>query len=80
VKFTEATRTYTANWAENTPHVHFHIVPRLPSLPPKRLGWDVFQMMSDQSTRPPTAVQEQTLSSIAAHVTALHKQYEETVR
>ncbi|GAA1213380.1 hypothetical protein [Rhodoglobus aureus] len=65
---TGAERTYAANWAEGTRHVHFHIVPRLAGLEPSRLGAAVFALASDDILHPPIAEQERLLASLVAAV------------
>jgi diadenosine tetraphosphate (Ap4A) HIT family hydrolase len=44
---TGAPRVYVANWAEATPHVHFHLIPRPLDLRAELRGAQVFSLMSD---------------------------------
>lgn len=46
---TGAPRVYVANWAEATPHVHFHLIPRPPGLGAELRGARIFSLMLDPS-------------------------------
>lgn len=43
---TGAPRVYVANWAEATPHVHFHLIPRPPELDVELRGARIFSLMN----------------------------------
>ncbi|CAN5595331.1 hypothetical protein BH10ACT7_BH10ACT7_24330 [soil metagenome] len=61
---TSAERTYVANWAEGTRHVHFHVIPRPAELEPSRLGAAVFSLLGDDIPHPSATEQERVLQSI----------------
>ncbi len=46
---TGASRVYVANWAEATPHAHFHLIPRPPELNAELRGARIFSLMLDPS-------------------------------
>ena len=67
---TGAERTYVANWAEATRHVHFHVIPRSASHDPERLGFEVFRLMSDDIPHPPIAEQQSVLREVFEYVSS----------
>ena len=67
---TGCAKTYVVQFAESPdhPHVHFHIVPRMPDLPAERRGPGVFQYLLDPEDR---RVPEAEVNRIAAEIKRL---------
>lgn len=62
---TGCTNIYTANWAEVTWHVHFHLIPRAADLAPDLRGARVFTATDRAADeRSMTAVQQRVLAQI----------------
>lgn len=80
VSLTGAERTYIANKAEASRHVHFHIIPRFPDLDPSRRGAEVFRLISGGVKHPLVSEQIGMLEEIRAHVTRARFRSGETPR
>jgi diadenosine tetraphosphate (Ap4A) HIT family hydrolase len=46
----DAPKTYVVFFAEALAHVHVHLIPRMPDVPPDRIGAGVFGFLGDDSS------------------------------